>query len=108
MRADMVPGATFPEWSTPLRPGDEVVALTDGATEAWNAEGEAFGDARLAAVVAEAVSQYRPVGRAVSAALDAFVGAGRLLADDVTLIAVRWAVETTGISRPTAPIITRD
>ncbi len=44
--------AAYQEESVALRPGDVLFAYTDGITEAWNPDGEEFGEARLRDVVA--------------------------------------------------------
>jgi sigma-B regulation protein RsbU (phosphoserine phosphatase) len=83
----LVAGAEFPEWTTPLSPGDAVLALTDGATEAL-VNGTQF-DARLPEVLRQACQTGAPLAGAVAAALQTFAGEAGL-DDDVTLIAARW------------------
>jgi serine phosphatase RsbU (regulator of sigma subunit) len=83
--------ATFPEWSAPLLPNDRLLAFTDGATEVFSPGGEAFGEARLIEVFREATAAGKAVGPALGDALAAFVGPGRPLDDDISLIALHWA-----------------
>jgi sigma-B regulation protein RsbU (phosphoserine phosphatase) len=74
-----------------LKPGDWVFVMTDGATEAMNPSREFFGIERLrtslswvpeAAMPSEVIKRLRDdVGR---------FAAGAELADDITLVAVRW------------------
>jgi len=47
------PMQTFTLGAVELQSGDHIVFFTDGVTEAANAEGEEFGDARLLALLAE-------------------------------------------------------
>jgi CheY-like chemotaxis protein len=67
-----------------VSPGDRVVVASDGVYEAQDAAGEAFGAARLDAVLADA---SRPAPPAVVAALDSFRGAVPL-ADDASVVEV--------------------
>jgi sigma-B regulation protein RsbU (phosphoserine phosphatase) len=91
----LVPGAAFPTARLPLERGDRIVVFTDGATEQWSPSGDAFDEQRLADVVRDAnqrsgrASETR-VGQRIEAALEAFVGRGRPLADDVTVVVVTW------------------
>ncbi len=77
-----------------LNPGDVLISYTDGVTETQNADGELFGEQRLAAVVAGCAHQ--PAGEIQSAiltALRAFAGAMPPF-DDTTLLVIR---RTTGV-----------
>src|SRR5690606_38821381 len=72
----------------PLHVGDDVVLVTDGATDARDAEGRWFGIDG----VAEAVLAGRAVGTEPSDAVTEAVlahGGGRLH-DDLAVLAVRW------------------
>lgn len=72
-----------------LGPGDLMLLYTDGATEAMNAAGEEFGEARLveAASSDSGLSAEGSLLR-VLAAIDAFVG-GAPQYDDITLMVIR-------------------
>jgi sigma-B regulation protein RsbU (phosphoserine phosphatase) len=72
-----------------LEPGDRLVLLTDGITEAMNPRGEVFGWDRLLATVEQAAQTD---GRLVKRTIDAVVaftegGASR---DDLTLLGFQW------------------
>jgi phosphoserine phosphatase RsbU/P len=76
------------EAEVPIGKGDTLLVYSDGVTEARNAAGEEFGDARLAA----ALQAARPVAVADLPAtlvreVEAFAGA--VHEDDVTLVAAR-------------------
>jgi sigma-B regulation protein RsbU (phosphoserine phosphatase) len=74
--------------SSRLGPGDLLILYTDGATEAMNASGEEFGEARLIEAAASGnLSQEDPMPR-VLAAIDAFVGTAPQY-DDITLMVIR-------------------
>src|SRR6185369_5990163 len=47
--AGIMAGLSAPSQSVQLKPGDQVVFYTDGVTEAFNAAGELYGEARLLA-----------------------------------------------------------
>ena len=85
--------AAYPFQENVLRgwsPGDVLVVRTDGIHEAFNAEGEMFGEARLrAAIRAHAAEPAEALQEAVIAALDDFRGTVPL-ADDVTLVIVKF------------------
>ncbi|MBZ5640059.1 MAG: PP2C family protein-serine/threonine phosphatase [Acidobacteriia bacterium] len=72
----------------PLSPGDLLLLVSDGATEATCAGGEAFGDERLIAAI-EAHRELRAgaLVRAISDEAEAFSGGER--ADDLTIVAAR-------------------
>jgi serine phosphatase RsbU (regulator of sigma subunit) len=80
----------YPQWERPLVPGDVVCLYTDGLTEEWNEGGEVFGEPRLLAAIREAHADGTHVGGAALATLEAFVGPGREMQDDITFIGVRW------------------
>jgi sigma-B regulation protein RsbU (phosphoserine phosphatase) len=90
-----IPLGVFPDqaYSTDtlaLRPGEAVYAFTDGVTEAFRADGAAFGESRLEDLLRR--SGALPSSALVEAtllALDGFV-AGAPPADDVTVLALRY------------------
>lgn len=71
--------AAYAAETVPLRPGDRILAYTDGVTEARNARGEEFGEERLRALVREGASAERIV--------EAVQAWGRDL-DDLTLVMI--------------------
>ncbi len=77
-----------------LRPGDTVLMVTDGVTEALDPGGNLFGTARVTGLVTEA-AQEPPRSEPARLVAD-LVGAVRTFrepfepADDVTLLAVQW------------------
>jgi serine phosphatase RsbU (regulator of sigma subunit) len=87
----LVPGEVYPERETRLAPGDGFYLYTDGLTEHWNGAGEIFGEARLAAAIADAHARGAAAGPEACARLAAFAGAGGAdaLNDDATLVGVR-------------------
>ncbi|RLJ62667.1 SpoIIE family protein phosphatase [Sulfurisoma sediminicola] len=71
-----------------LEPGDALVLYTDGVTEAHDAGGTLYGEARLATLLQDAASQpAESICRAVVADVDAYRADGRQ--DDVTLLVLR-------------------
>jgi adenylate cyclase len=74
-----------------MQPGELLILVTDGVTEATNREGELMGHERTGAAInglpagsssMEAVTRLRY-------AVDCFL-AGAELSDDLTLLAIRW------------------
>jgi serine phosphatase RsbU (regulator of sigma subunit) len=47
----LFPNAVYEQYETQLAPGERIVIVSDGVTEAENIEGEFFGDDRLISVV---------------------------------------------------------
>ena len=81
--------ASRPETEFTMRPGETLVAFTDGVTDAVGANGERFGIARLKAILTEAQDET-PLElrtRLVSALEDFQVGAQ---ADDTAVVAMRY------------------
>jgi serine phosphatase RsbU (regulator of sigma subunit) len=75
----LLPDATYKSARIQLRPGDRVVLVTDGVTEAENAKGEFFEDSRL-----EAAAKAGTLDD-IFAAISGFC-AGRPLNDDCTVV----------------------
>lgn len=85
----VVPGAAYKLRTASLAPGDTLLLYTDGVTEAMDASGALFGDARLEETLRAAPSgDPESVCRMVRAAVAAFT-AGAPAADDLTLLAVQ-------------------
>jgi serine phosphatase RsbU (regulator of sigma subunit) len=74
-----------------LEPGDTVCLVTDGVTEAVDAQGEFYGGARLEALLAGLHPGAAPaeVGAAIRDDVSRF-SAGVAPADDIAILVVRW------------------
>jgi len=88
--AGVLPDAPFEMAGTQLAAGEILVAFTDGVTEAADAEGRQFGEARVLEVLRDA----RPTSAqsaidALLAAQTRFIGNAQRN-DDVTLLAIRF------------------
>lgn len=85
----IVPDFDFREGRTQLRPGDVLVAYSDGVTETQNPRGEEFGTARLQEVIAQNLDRSAAAIRdKIEAALSAFAQ-GTPAVDDITLLIVK-------------------
>ena len=74
-----------------LRSGDLLLAYTDGVTEAFNAEQQAFGEGRLEALLcAHFERPPHALVKEVFQQLSAFAGQAPQ-SDDITVAALRWA-----------------
>ena len=80
--------AAFPVWRGRLRPGDTLLAYTDGITEAFDRDNHAFGSDRLLAALAPGRSA-RQQCQALVAAVREFAGDAPQ-SDDITVLAVRF------------------
>ena len=82
-----------------LAPGDLVVFYTDGVSEAFSTEGEAFGDERLMALVKENRARTASeIAAAIAEAVQTFIG-DETQSDDITLIVLkRDELPPTGVS----------
>jgi serine phosphatase RsbU (regulator of sigma subunit) len=77
------------EVTIPLGRGDLVVLYTDGITEAMNADGECFGDARLASLIGQhADLSADELRERILREIDAFT-ASALQQDDMTMVVLR-------------------
>jgi sigma-B regulation protein RsbU (phosphoserine phosphatase) len=84
-----VSGTTYKQESKRLRPGDVLVAYTDGVTEAWNVDEEEFGEDRLRSLLPTLADQ--PAARileGIISAVDAWRGPAPQH-DDITLIVAK-------------------
>ncbi|HSJ97750.1 MAG TPA: PP2C family protein-serine/threonine phosphatase, partial [Myxococcota bacterium] len=81
----------YPSDRRQLRPGDWLLVVTDGATEAMNPRREFFGLERLRASLGW-ISEDASPGDIVARMRDdvARFAAGAEIADDITLVALRW------------------
>lgn len=78
-----------PGESIDLRPGDVLVAYTDGVTEAMTAQGELFGEERLQEVIRGVADRDPPaIAQAIRDAIHRFTG-GLKNRDDITILVVK-------------------
>jgi phosphoserine phosphatase RsbU/P len=85
-----LPLAVMPDYpyevaETTLEPGETVILYTDGVTDAMNAAGDRFGDARLRQSLSGAADGAAAAGEPIVKAVQAFV-ADRPQFDDITLV----------------------
>lgn len=86
----IVPEAVYIEESLVLAPGDALVLVSDGVTEATNGREEMFGHDRLLALAAQSY-QLAPdaLGRAIAQAVDRFIEGVRPN-DDLSIVIARF------------------
>jgi serine phosphatase RsbU (regulator of sigma subunit) len=89
----------------PMEEGDLALFFTDGATEAMNAQGEMFGEERLAAVLAEVAE--KPLPEALEALFDRIAAFRSEQDDDVTMMLVRLAPEVATAGRELPAVAAR-
>jgi sigma-B regulation protein RsbU (phosphoserine phosphatase) len=80
----LLPDATYESDHSNLHPGDRLILVTDGVTEAENARGDFFEDHRLEAVAAKGASL-----EGIFAAVADFCG-GNPLSDDCTVVELAY------------------
>lgn len=86
----LLPGANFQQGEQYVAPGDLLIAFSDGVVEATNSAGEEFGEKRLIDIARELwSSQATDIRHAIHARLKEFTG-NAPVADDETLIVVRF------------------
>ncbi|MGH9483040.1 MAG: SpoIIE family protein phosphatase [Terriglobales bacterium] len=93
MPVGLIPTAEFASARARLAPGDRLVLVTDGVTEAANLAEEMFGDTRLEACLRRGLA-----AAAIAAEVRSFCQ-GAALTDDLTLIEARY----TPTADPAAP-----
>ena len=87
----LLPQARFEQGVQRLEPGDFLVLYSDGIVEAANANGEEFGEHRLiAAVESDPYARSGEIRDRILCAVRKFAGSV-ILADDQTLLAIRYA-----------------
>jgi predicted permease len=85
----LLPDLEYEEGSVDLQPGDLLVMFTDGVTEALNAEGEEFGEARMQALVREvAPLPVQQISSRLVAELQTWMK-GAAQYDDLTFVLVK-------------------
>jgi serine phosphatase RsbU (regulator of sigma subunit)/putative methionine-R-sulfoxide reductase with GAF domain len=100
MALGVVENARIEERTLPLRSGDVLLLYTDGLTEAFSAEGEMFGEARLRALLQHEAWHSAPaLLQSIQNQVRAFVGDAPLT-DDMTLLAARRLGRRRGRSAP--------
>jgi len=83
-----LPGMTYEEIETTIRPGEMLVLYTDGIVEAHDPKRELFSFQRLRDIVARSRDDPTPL---VLSALESFTGPGWEQEDDITMVSVRRA-----------------
>ena len=83
----ILPGAVFSDQTFPLNPGDRILISTDGVTEAFNPNGEEFGDDRLVAAALNGGGTAHSIRTEVMRAVSLF--AEDHFHDDASLLVVR-------------------
>lgn len=82
--------APFAQDTVPLDPGDVIIVFSDGVSEALNAAGEEFGDARLEEVAAAVSdSSSADIVERIVAAVKVFTK-GAPQSDDITCMVIRY------------------
>ena len=81
----------FPLWHGTLEPGASLLAYTDGVTEAFNLDNEAYGSDRLLAMVRPSYSAQDHCQRLI-AEVHGFAGSAPQ-SDDITVLAIRLSRE---------------
>jgi sigma-B regulation protein RsbU (phosphoserine phosphatase) len=99
----ILPGIDFEEATLKLAPGDRVVFYTDGISEAFDADGQAFGDQRLCEIVESMPRSTcaREVAERVIEELHRFLGEVEAQ-DDITLLVLR-VLEPAPVPEPARP-----
>lgn len=87
----MLENHSYPWAAHPLRAGDAVLLYTDGVTEAMDSSGKLYGRDRLIEVL-RGLDAKTPCARIIAAVREDLrrFGAVDTLADDITMLALRW------------------
>jgi len=89
MALGMMPGASYREQQHEVKPGEMLIAYSDGLTEALNAAGEFYGEDRLRADFARlAPLTAKQAGERILESVDAFIGTTRPY-DDLSLVVLK-------------------
>jgi sigma-B regulation protein RsbU (phosphoserine phosphatase) len=87
----VVTGVDFPEREVSLESGDTLVVFTDGLLDASASDGRSFGESGIKEALSTLAGGGADVCPALVRALASFVGEGRGLPDDVTIVALSVA-----------------
>jgi sigma-B regulation protein RsbU (phosphoserine phosphatase) len=86
----IVPEAVYIEESLVLAPGDSLVLVSDGVTEATNVREEMFGHDRLLELASQSYHLTpEALGRAITRAVDRFIEGARPT-DDLSIVIARF------------------
>lgn len=89
----MCEGFAYRHASVQLQPGEQLFLYTDGITEAFDPDGQEYGDARLQHSLQAAVAETDHAPEHIAARVLADVHAferGAPQADDITCVALRY------------------
>ena len=102
----LLPDANFQQGEEYVAPGDLLVAFSDGVVEAENSAGEEFGDKRLISAIGElSEASATDIRNAIHTRLKEFTG-NEPVADDQTLIVVRFKHSTISKPKPESDTVT--
>jgi sigma-B regulation protein RsbU (phosphoserine phosphatase) len=87
----MIPHLSFKSTATFLEPGNALFAHTDGVTEAFDIEGNLFGEQRMEETLKKATDETPEyIVKSMFVEVNKFTGS-RPQADDITMLALRYA-----------------
>jgi sigma-B regulation protein RsbU (phosphoserine phosphatase) len=90
MALGVIDGIDFADMTLQLEAGDHMLMFTDGVTEAVGPGETMFGDARLAAIVADPTNcEPARLVEAVTCSVEVFAET-EPQADDITMVALHW------------------
>lgn len=92
-------GSRYRQHQLKFRPGDRLVLVSDGALQARNAEGEAFGPERLREVLKRQAGSGESLWGLLLSELRAFAGDAWAQDEDITLASLERVEETAGAVR---------
>ena len=94
----LMPNAVYQSAGFHLRRADRIMLVTDGVTEAENADGDFFGDQRLEAFAATGMTVEDIFNSVRTFCAD------RLLTDDCTVIGLEYLGQTLPVAKPDSPV----
>jgi sigma-B regulation protein RsbU (phosphoserine phosphatase) len=90
----------YPEWHGRMQPGDVLLAWTDGVTEAFDADGSAFGTEGIAQVLAtDGARSAQALTDRLRAAVHRHTD-GEAPGDDLSIVCLRFQPPTVAVSGP--------
>jgi predicted ester cyclase len=103
MPLGLMPGMSYEEDETVLKPGESVLFYSDGLVEAHNPTGEMFGTPRLRSLLAERpAADAKGLNTLLLEELARFTGEGWEQEDDITLLALKCSPTRRVISENTS------